>query len=72
MNSKQIRGLSVINIADGTQVGTVDQVFLDLAAKLVVGFSITNGIGSFGGARNNAPTVAASRDGRHFPGACVV
>jgi sporulation protein YlmC with PRC-barrel domain len=60
MNSKQIRGLSVINIADGTQVGTVDQVFLDLAAKQVVGFSITNGVGPFGGARGNAPTVAAS------------
>jgi len=60
MNSKQIHGLSVINIADGTQVGTVDQVFLDLAAKQVVGFSITNGVGPFGGARDNAPTVAAS------------
>jgi len=60
MDSKQIRGLSVINIADGTQVGTVDQVFLDLAAKQVVGFSITNGVGPFGGARDNAPTVAAS------------
>jgi uncharacterized protein YrrD len=60
MNSKQIRGLSVINIADGTQVGTVDQVFLDLVAKEVVGFSITNGVGPFGGARDNAPTVAAS------------
>src|SRR5688500_7272436 len=60
MNSKQIRGLSVINIADGTQVGTVDQVFLDLAAKQVVGFSITNGVGPFGGARDNAPTVSAS------------
>src|SRR5687767_13553589 len=60
MNSKQIRGLSVINIADDTQVGTVDQVFLDLTAKQVVGFSITNGVGPFGGARDNAPTVAAS------------
>ena len=60
MNSKQIRGLTVINIADGTQVGTIDQVFLDLAAKRVVGFSITNGVGPFGRARDNAPTVAAS------------
>lgn len=60
MNSKQIRGLTVINIADGTEVGTVDQVFLDLAAKQVVGFSITDGIGPFGGGRDNAPTVAAS------------
>lgn len=60
MNSKQIRGLTVINLADGTQVGTIDQVFLDLAAKRVVGFSITNGVGPFGGARDKAPTVAAS------------
>lgn len=60
MNSKDIRGLTVISIVDGTQVGTVDQVFLDLAAKEVVGISITNGVGPFGGARNNAPTVAIS------------
>jgi sporulation protein YlmC with PRC-barrel domain len=61
MNSKQIRGLPVINIADGTRVGTVDLVYLDLAARQVVGFSITDGVGPFGGARDNAPTVAASR-----------
>jgi uncharacterized protein YrrD len=60
MNGKQIRGLTVINIADGTQVGTVDQVFLDLVAKQVAGFSITNGVGPFGGSRDSAPTVAAS------------
>jgi sporulation protein YlmC with PRC-barrel domain len=60
MNSKQIRGLTVIDLADGTQVGTVDQVYLDLAAKQVVGFSITDGVGPFGGGRDNAPTVAAS------------
>lgn len=60
MNSKQIRGLTVIDLADGTEVGTIDQVFLDLAAKQVVGFSITNGVGPFGGGRGNAPTVAAS------------
>ena len=60
MNSKQIRGLTVINIADGTQVGTVVQVYLDLETKQVVGFSVTDGVGPFGGARDNAPTVAAS------------
>jgi len=60
MNSRDIRGLKVISIADGTQVGTIDQVYLDLAAKQVVGFSITHGLGPFGGARDNAPTVAAS------------
>jgi sporulation protein YlmC with PRC-barrel domain len=61
MNSKDIRGLPVISIADGTHVGTIDQVYLDLGAKQVVGFSITNGVGPFGGARDSAPTVAASR-----------
>jgi uncharacterized protein YrrD len=60
MNGKDIRGLNVISIADGTQVGTIDQVFLDLTAKQVVGFSVTNGVGPFGGSRDNAPTVAAS------------
>lgn len=35
MNSKQIRGLNVINLADGAQFGTVDQVVLDLAAMQV-------------------------------------
>jgi uncharacterized protein YrrD len=60
MNGKDIRGLTVISIADGTQVGTVDRVYLDPAAKQVVGFSITNGVGPFGGARDNASTVAAS------------
>jgi uncharacterized protein YrrD len=60
MNSKDIRGLPVISITDGTQVGTIDQVYLDLIAKQVVGFSITNGVGPFGGVRNSAPTVAAS------------
>ena len=60
MNSKDMRGLTVISMADGTQVGTIDQVYLDLDAKQVVGFSITNGVGPFGGARDTAPTVAAS------------
>ncbi len=60
MNSQDIRGLKVISIADGTQIGAIDQVFLDLAAKQVVGFSITQGRGPFGGALGNAPTVAAS------------
>lgn len=60
MNSKDTRGLKVVSIADGTQIGTVDEVYLDLAAKQVVGFTITQGRGPFGGALDNAPTVAAS------------
>lgn len=54
-----MRGLTVISIADGTQVGAIDQSALDLAARQVVGFSMTNGVGQSGG-RDNAPTVAAS------------
>jgi uncharacterized protein YrrD len=60
MNSQDMRGLTVISLADGTQVGTIDQVYLDLAAKQVVGFSITNGVGPYGGTRDTAPTVATS------------
>jgi uncharacterized protein YrrD len=66
MNSEQVRGLPVINIADGTQAGIADRVYLDLAAKHVVGFSHTDGVGPFGGGRDNAPTVAAA--GVHFLG----
>ena len=60
MNSKDVRGLAVLAIGDGTKVGTIDHAYLDLAAKRVVGFSISGGVGPFGGAREGAPTVAAS------------
>ena len=45
MNSKQIKGLAVISIADGEKLGTVDQVFLDPAQKQVVGFAVRHGGG---------------------------
>jgi sporulation protein YlmC with PRC-barrel domain len=60
LRAKDLRGLTVNSIADGTHVGTVDELFLDLPAKHVVGFSVTDGVGPFGGARDNAPTVAVS------------
>ena len=40
MNSHDVKGRPVINIVDGEKVGTIDHVYLDLAAKRVVGFSI--------------------------------
>ena len=67
MNSKDIRGLKVISIADGTQIGTIDQVYLDLAAKQVVGFSITHGRGPFGGratTRQPSPPPPSTRSGQ--------
>jgi uncharacterized protein YrrD len=45
VNSKQIKGLAVISIADGEKLGTVDQVFLDPAQKQVVGFAVRHGGG---------------------------
>jgi uncharacterized protein YrrD len=60
MNSNDIHGLPVINLADGSRVGAVDQLYLDLAAKRIVGVSITHGTGPFGGGGDEAPTIAVS------------
>ena len=40
MNSKQIKGISVISIADGERLGSVDNVYFDPATMQVVGFAI--------------------------------
>lgn len=40
MNSKQLKGLAVISIKDGEKLGTIDQIFIDPAAKKVVGFAV--------------------------------
>ena len=40
MNSKQVKGLSVISIADGKKLGSVNHIFIDTAQKQVVGFSV--------------------------------
>ena len=45
MNSKDLKGLAVINIADGAQLGTVERAFLDPKLKQVVGFAIDTGGG---------------------------
>ena len=60
MNSHDVKGRPVINIVDGEKVGTIDRVYLDLAAKRVVGFSIATPGRRFGGAGEPGPTVAAS------------
>ena len=40
MNSKQIKGISVISIVDGERLGSVDNVYFDPATMQVVGFAI--------------------------------
>lgn len=45
MNSKHLKGLTVISIADGERLGTIDRVYLDPASKEVVGFSVRHGGG---------------------------
>ena len=59
MNSQDVTGLPVINIIDGTKVGTIAHLYLDLAARQVVGFAIAPDGGWFGGAVEPAPTIAA-------------
>ena len=49
MNSKHVKGLAVVSIADGAKVGTIDGAFLDPATKRVVGFSLASGGGLLGG-----------------------
>lgn len=60
MHSNDVTGLPVINIVDGTKVGTIAHIYLDLAAQQVVGFAIAPDGPRFGGTREPAPTVAAS------------
>ena len=48
MNSKNLKGLAVISIADGEKLGTLDRVYLDPTAKRVVGFAVKHG-GLFAG-----------------------
>ncbi len=40
MNSKQVKGLSVISIADGKKLGSISHIFIDPVQKQVVGFSV--------------------------------
>ena len=45
VNSKDLKGLPVINVADGAKVGSVERAFLDPARKQIVGFAINTGGG---------------------------
>lgn len=45
MNSKQLKGLAVISIADGEKLGTVDRVMVDPSAHKIVGFTVRHGGG---------------------------
>ncbi|MDP9474041.1 MAG: PRC-barrel domain-containing protein [Chloroflexota bacterium] len=45
MNSKHVKGLSVISIADGRRLGSVNHIFVDPVQKQVVGFSVSAGHG---------------------------
>jgi len=47
MNSKQIKGIAVVSIADGTKLGTVDEVYVDPSDRRVVGFTLHSGGGGF-------------------------
>jgi uncharacterized protein YrrD len=58
MNSKHLKGLAVISIADGAKLGTIDDIYLDPAAKRVVGFSVAGG--SVGGAPDAGLTIDAT------------
>lgn len=47
MNSKQLKGLPVLVIADGEQIGTVARGYLDVAVRRVVGFAVHTKSGMF-------------------------
>lgn len=47
MNSKQLKGLPVLIIADGEQIGTVARGYLDVPARRVVGFAVHTKSGMF-------------------------
>lgn len=44
MNSKQLTGLAIVGIADGTIIGRVSQTLFDPEAKRVVGFATTGDV----------------------------
>ena len=67
MNSNDIHGLPVINLADGTRAGTVDELLLDLEAKRIVGVTISPGTGLFGGGGDERPNHRRVGDPRPRP-----
>ncbi len=45
MNSKQLKGLAVISIADGEKLGAIERVLIDPVGRKVVGFAVREGGG---------------------------
>lgn len=58
MNSKHLKDLAVISIADGEKLGTVSHTYVDTAAKKITGFAFTAPSGVF--APESAPRVDAA------------
>lgn len=48
MSTRLVKGTSVVSLADGTELGSVEHVYLDPARKLIVAFSFQTGGGLFG------------------------
>ncbi len=58
MNGKHLKGLTVISIADGERLGTIDRVLVDPEAKQVIGFAVSHG----GLLNSEAPAVIDADD----------
>ncbi len=43
MSTKLVKGTSVVSLADGTKLGTIDEVYLDPGRKEIAGFSFHQG-----------------------------
>ena len=61
MNSKQIKGIPVISIADGERLGAVDNVYFDPVAKRVVGFAVRAHGGLLGAGAGTVVDAASLR-----------
>ncbi|HEV2109342.1 MAG TPA: PRC-barrel domain-containing protein [Thermomicrobiales bacterium] len=57
MSTKLVKGTSVVSLADGTELGAVEHVYLDPERKRVVAFSFKSGGGLFGGKSVNLVDV---------------
>ena len=65
MNSKHVRGLAVVSIADGAKVGSLDRAYLDPALKQIVGFALASGGGLLG---SSEPAMTIDTDEIHSLG----
>ena len=45
MNSKDVKGLPVINVSDGSKIGDLERAFIDPRDRRIVGFAIDTGGG---------------------------